>query len=114
MICPQNRYNAPMPKLRDHEKLAGQWPPTIDTPQGTYDDLHPGGEWGDLIRVKWVVPDRKGDLPYISAFVQWNELDYRFVFSGDDTAFLKRLYETLRHHGLRKTMEEVGDLLLDF
>ena len=76
--------------------------------------MHPGGEWGDLIRVKWVVPDRKGDLPYISAFVLWNDLEYRFVFTGEDTAFLKRLYEILRDRGLRKTLAEVGDLLLDF
>ena len=103
-----------MVKLRDHEKLKDLWPPKLDMPQGLWDVYHPGGEWGELIRVKWVVPDRKGDLPYISVFVQWNDLDYRTVFTSDDTAFLKRLYETLREHGVGKSLEDVGNLILNF
>jgi len=103
-----------MPKLRDHEKLKGLWPPNIDGPQGLYDVYHPGGEWGDLIRVKWVEPNRKGELPYISAFILWSDLEYRIVFTSDDTAFLKRLYETLRDQGVGKPLDEVGNLKLDF
>ena len=103
-----------MVALRDHEKLTGQWPPTYGGPQGLWDVSHPGGEWGELVRVKWVEPDRKENPPYISAFVQWDDLDFRVVFTSDDQVFLKRLYETLRDQGIRKTLEDVGNLKLDF
>ena len=103
-----------MVKLRDHEKMKDLWPPKLDMPQGLWDEFHPGGEWGELIRVKWVDPNRKGDLPFISAFIQWNDLDYRTVFTSDDTVFLKRLYETLREHGVGKSLDEVGNLPLNF
>ncbi|MEK6603281.1 MAG: hypothetical protein AABY69_02625, partial [Nitrospirota bacterium] len=79
-----------------------------------WDKHHPGGEWGDLLQVKWVVPDRKGECPYIKIIVHWDEVDFRGVITDEDTAFLKKVYETMKSRGIRKTLEEVGDLEVDF
>ena len=103
-----------MVKLRDHEKMKGLWPPYFEGPRSFWDKYHPGGEWGDLIRVKLVEPNRKGELPYIALFARWDETDFRAVFTGEDTAFLKKVYETLKRRGIGKTLEEVGNLQVDF
>jgi hypothetical protein len=36
------------------------------------------------------------------------------VVCSEDTAFLKRLYQTLRERGIGITLEEVGNLQVDF
>ncbi len=103
-----------MVKLRDHEMMKELWPPNIEGPHSFWDKHHPGGEWGELIRVKWVVPERKKDPPYISIFVKWDETDFRTALTHEDLVFLKKLYETLKSRGIGKTLEEVGDLQVDF
>lgn len=103
-----------MVKLRDHEKIKSLWPPKFEGPHSFWDVYHPGGEWGDVIRVKWVEPNRKGELPYISLFAKWNDVDFRAVFCSEDTAFLKCLFETLRDQGIGKSLEDVGNLIVDF
>ncbi|HEV8243040.1 MAG TPA: hypothetical protein VGQ07_03535 [Nitrospirales bacterium] len=103
-----------MVKLRDHEKMKALWPPYFEGPHSFWDKYHPGGEWGDLIRVKWVEPDRKGEPPYIALFARWDDTDFRAVFTDEDTAFLKKVYETLKRRGIGKTLEEVGNLQVDF
>jgi hypothetical protein len=103
-----------MVKLRDHEKMKALWPLVFEGPHSFWDKHHPGGEWGDLLQVKWVVPDRKGEPPYIKIVIHWDEVDFRGVITDEDTAFLKKVYETLKSRGIRKTLEEVGDLEVDF
>ena len=103
-----------MVKLRDHEKMKVLWPPVFEGPHSFWDKHHPGGEWGDLLQVKWVVPDRKGESPYIKIIVHWDEVDFRGVMTDEDTAFLKKVSETMKSRGIRKTLEEVGDLEVDF
>jgi hypothetical protein len=94
--------------------MQGLWPPVFEGPHSFWDKLHPGGEWGELIRVKWVVPDRKGELPYVKLIAHWDEVDFRAVFTSEDTEFLKKVYETLKKRGIGKTLEEVGNLQVDF
>ena len=103
-----------MVKLRDHEKMKDRWPPHFEGPQSFWDKIHPGGEWGTLIQVKWVVPDRKDELPYLKVVAHWDDVDFRAVITHEDTAFLKQVYETLKSRGLRKTLEEAGNLQVDF
>lgn len=103
-----------MVKLRDHEKMKGLWPPKIEGPHGFWDKHHPGGEWGDLVQVKWIDPNRKGELPFIKLIVQWDNVDFKSVLCSEDTAFLKQLYQTLRERGTGKTLEDVGNLPVDF
>lgn len=100
--------------LREHEKLKDQWPPRFEMPHGFWDTYHPGGEWGSLYQVKWIEPNRKGENPFVKVIVRWDEVDFRTVFTGDDTKFLKSLYETLKTRGVGLPMEEVGNLLVDF
>ena len=100
--------------LREHQKLIGQWPPKFEMPHGFWDDYHPGGEWGVLYLVKWIEPNRPGEQPFVKAMVRWNDVDFRAVFTGDDTKFLKSLYETLRTQGVGHSLEDVGNLLIDF
>ena len=101
-----------MVKLRDHDKMKGLWPPKFEGPHGFWDKEHPGGEWGDLIQVKWVEP--RGDQPFVKLIVHWDNVDFRSVICSENTAFLKRLCQTLRERGLGKTLEEVGNLQVDF
>jgi len=103
-----------MVKLRDHAKMKGLWPPKFEGPHGFWDKEHPGGEWGDLIQVKWVEPNRKGEQPFVKLIVHWDNVDFRSVICSEDTAFLKRLCQTFRERGLGKTLEEVGNLQVDF
>ena len=103
-----------MVPLRSHEKIKDQWPPKFEMPHGFWDDYHPGGEWGSLFQVKWVEPNRKGELPFVKAIVRWNDVDFRTIFSSDDQVFLKHLYETLRTRGLGQPLEDVGNLMVDF
>lgn len=92
--------------------MKDQWPPKFEMPHGFWDAYHPGGEWGSLFEVKWV--HLKNELPFIKLMVRWNDVDFRAVWTGEDTEFLKRLYETLKTRGVGQTMEEVGNLTLDF
>jgi len=41
-------------------------------------------------------------------------VDFRSVICSEETAFLKQLYQTLRERGIGKTLEEVGNLQVDF
>jgi hypothetical protein len=100
--------------LRHHEKMKELWPPQFEMPHGFWDTYHPGGEWGILYQVKWIEPNRKGELPFVKAIVRWNDVDFRTVFSSDDTAFLKGLYETLKTRGVGQSLEDVGNLIVDF
>lgn len=102
-----------MVTLRNHEKMKDLWPPKFEMPHGFWDTYHPGGEWGILHEVKWIEPNRKGELPFLKMMVRWNDVDFRAVFSSDDTAFLKGLYETLRARGVGKSLEDVGNLMVD-
>jgi hypothetical protein len=102
-----------MTLLRHHEKMKDLWPPKFEMPHGFWDTYHPGGEWGVLHEIKWVEPNRKGELPFVKLIVRWNDVDFRSVFSAEDTAFLKKVYETLRARGLGQSLEEVGNLVLD-
>ena len=101
-----------MVKLRDHDKMKGLWPPKFEGPHGFWDKEHPGEEWGDLIQVKYVEP--REDQPFVKLIVHWDDVDFRSVICSEDTAFLKRLCQTLRERGLGKTLEEVGNLQVDF
>lgn len=103
-----------MVALRDHEKLKGQWPPKFEMPHGFWDDYHPGGEWGELHEVKWVEPNRKGELPYLKIVVRWNDVDFKCALTGEQTLFLKQLYQTLKQHGVGRSLEDVGSLQVDF
>jgi hypothetical protein len=103
-----------MVALRQHEKLKDQWPPKFEMPHGFWDTYHPGGEWGILYQVKWIEPNRKGERPFVKAMVRWDDVDFRTVFTGEDTTFLKSLYETLKTRGVGLPLEDVGNLLVDF
>ena len=102
-----------MVALRNHEKMKELWPPKFEMPHGFWDTYHPGGDWGILHEVKWIEPNRKGELPFVKMMVRWNDVDFRAVFSSDDTPFLKGLYETLRARGVGKSLEDVGNLMVD-
>jgi len=103
-----------MVAIRNHEKMKDLWPPKFEMPHGFWDTYHPGGEWGILYQVKWIEPNRKGELPFVKVIVRWNDVDFRTVFSSDDTVFLKGLYETLRTRGVGHSLEDVGNLVVDF
>jgi hypothetical protein len=103
-----------MATMRNHEKMKDLWPPKFEMPHGFWDTYHPGGEWGILYQVKWIEPNRKGELPFVKVIVRWNDVDFRTVFSSDDTVFLKGLYETLRTRGVGHSLEDVGNLIVDF
>ncbi len=103
-----------MVKLRDHEKMKGLWPPQFEGPHGFWDQYHPGGEWGELIQVKWVEPNRKGELPFVKIVASWTDVDFKAVLTSDDTGFLKKLYGTLKSHGVGKAIEDVGNLQVDY
>src|SRR5205807_1721950 len=91
--------------MRNHEKMKDLWPPKFEMPHGFWDTYHPGGEWGILYQVKWIEPNRKGELPFVKVIVRWNDVDFRTVFSSDDTVFLKGLYETLCTGGVGHSLE---------
>jgi len=50
----------------------------------------------------------------VKLIVHWDNVDFRSVICSEDTAFLKRLCQTLRERGLGKTLEEAGNLQVDF
>src|SRR3989442_321993 len=95
-----------MVKLRDHAKMKGLWPPKFEGPHGFWDKEHPGGEWGDLIQVKWVEPNRKGEQPFVKLIVHWDNVDFRSVICSEDTAFLKRLCQTWGEGGIKNPGED--------
>src|SRR5438309_1781020 len=103
-----------MVKLRDHEKMKELWPPKFEGPHGFWDQEHPGEEWGDLIQVKWVEPNRKGEQPFVKLIVHWDNVDFRSVICSEDTAFLKRLCKSWRGGGLGKPWKEPGNRKVAF
>jgi hypothetical protein len=103
-----------MVPLRDHEKMKAHWPPKFDMPHSFWDVYHPGGEWGELYQVKYIDPNRPGELPFVKIVVRWNDVDFKTVFSDTDTEFLKTLYEVLKTRGVGLTLAELGDMKVDF
>ena len=62
----------------------------------------------------WGPGCRRSKQPFVKLIVHWDNVDFRSVICSEDTAFLKRLCQTFRERGLGKTLEEVGNLQVDF